>query len=281
MFFCNSTDLNNSLSLCKFDIFNFLAHSIFSCIFLLGICYLIWKNWNKRLGEAWRPISHTSRYICSVALIYVHTLELVEGIIADLEFPGVQLHLHLNSSLSIISVILSLIFYDQIEVKKSRSFLVFLLLYWPSTSALNTLRVIEILRLGLTAKHVRCFLVFAATVLRYYASVWEVFLLFKEKYICCRYKRGKSFFERIKGHEHYHANFLSRITWNWLTPLLAGGFNKKLDLDDLGEFYPAEQSEPNSKVMYDEMMKEKYQNHGKFSLWKLIIRCHGRNFALR
>lgn len=274
MVFCRYDGSKIARRLCNTDLYCFIANFLFIIIFLIGCAYIVFQNRKKKFSDVWRSKYHSLRYSIILFLIYVHLLELVEGILSDVGFSGGEPHLYLSPGASLVCTLLSLIFYDKIESAKTRKYLLILLIYWPITIILYSLRLFALIQLGLNFQSVRYTLTSVVILIRCQLAVLEGALLVNDRYLCNNHKKKKMLHKKIKGFSHYYANFLSQMTWQWLSRLLVLGYKTNLKVEDLGELNELEKSNYNSNKIEKEVSKQTCKNTGKFSLWKVIFKCH-------
>jgi small basic protein len=99
---------------------------------------------------------HSVRWIVTLLLILNLLVGLAEGIMAETSDPdAINLHVIIPQVLALLSTILSIIFYHNLEQWNSPRFLLSLILYWTSCIVLKILKSVSLQQNGVTIDHIR------------------------------------------------------------------------------------------------------------------------------
>ena len=142
---------------CFIDVLNLVPHAIFAMFSLFIL--IIWNR--SAIGQmevkTWVHFKgHSVRWIVTLLLILNLLVGLAEGIMAETSDPdAINLHVIIPQVLALLSTILSIIFYHNLEQWNSPRFLLSLILYWTSCIVLKILKSVSLQQNGVTIDHVR------------------------------------------------------------------------------------------------------------------------------
>ncbi len=263
--FCGPRRDDAPIKECAVDIAGLVVPTVFVAAMLPSAFLKWWRirgdHKNRRL---WVRFScHTARWILTLILLFFQALEVSEGFISGFLYSqNMYLHLYLPCLVAMFTTGMSLVLYDFCETFNLPRGLTILFLYWNVMALLKILKLFSLPHLSYTTA--REFLNWTILVVTFLLTCLEVWTLAKQVGAClCENENDMSFytaafsclylrkpFQRYvcdSGHKlsspkeldtltyvHPHANFLSRATWNWITPMLVRGYKETLKMSDLG-----------------------------------------------
>ena len=164
--FCSSNGPSEDgfLNPCIVDIVYFLPHVLFMTIMFLCL-FIKWlhsrktKRKDEQPSKQWvRYPGHSLRWILTFALIYAQILEATEGVLSELKYQGIHLHLYIPHLGAVFGAICSLIFYNVCENHNVPQFLIVSFLYWTITLVAKVIRMLSLLDNGLESHNARIIL---------------------------------------------------------------------------------------------------------------------------
>ena len=185
MSFCGSRE--GSLSVkdgvlrnkCFVDVMNIIPHGLFV---ILSITILIaWRQstMGKLEAKSWVQFKcHSLRWILTLILIVVNSLEIAEGFVSDYIDPdSANYHVIVPPCMTFVATILSLVFYHNIEMWNSPRFLLILIPYWVCACGLKLLKGFSLYVSGGTLQHLRLWLTWVVVVLYAGLIITEIIVL--------------------------------------------------------------------------------------------------------
>lgn len=151
---------------CFVDAMNIIPHGL---LLLVSILILIaWKEsvMGRLKAKTWVHFRcHNVRYIFTVTLILLIIIEIFEGATSDyLDPDSVNFHVTIPPVMALISSIVSLILYHNIEMWNSPRFLLLLLVYWLCSCGLKLLKVFSLYVNDIETFHLRLWICWAIVV---------------------------------------------------------------------------------------------------------------------
>lgn len=123
--------------------------------------------------------AHDARWILTLIVLVLNTIELCEGVLTELGDTNTRFHLYLPNGVVLLAGIFSLAFYDFVETYNLPRLLLMSLFYWCGALVAKSLKISALYDDGLNIYHVR--LLVSWFVLAIYGSlvVIEVYLLIR------------------------------------------------------------------------------------------------------
>ena len=131
--------LNNE---CFIDGLNIIPHTLFILITLPII--VVWNVSNSSRVEmkSWVHFpGHMIRWILSLILLFINMLEIAEGVLSDMEFRGIHLHVYVPHCVSLVGTLFSIIYYHNLEQWNTPKYLPLLPVYWIGSIITKSLKV--------------------------------------------------------------------------------------------------------------------------------------------
>lgn len=142
---------------CFIDVLNLVPHALFS-VFSLFIL-IVWNRsaFGRIEVTTWVQFKgHNVRWITTVLLILNIIFGLLEGIMTETSDPDItNLHVVVPQCVALCAVILSIIFYHNLEQWNSPRFLLSFILYWTCATIFKSLKLFSLLENNVTTEHVR------------------------------------------------------------------------------------------------------------------------------
>ena len=182
--FCSPTQvepMGSGVTECMADALSMIPHVVF--IIVAGTSALVcWCKCRNGIDidsakQRIRLPGHDVRWILTLTLMCIHTLELLQGILSEFEEEGLGLHLYVPPGIAFIALIASLFFYDFIEVWNVQRLLSVSLLYWCGVLSFVALKLSVLYETGFTIIHVRVMFSWMVVVLAGFVIVMEFFVL--------------------------------------------------------------------------------------------------------
>lgn len=148
---------------CFVDAMNIIPHGLFLVVSILIL--IAWREsiMGRLKAKTWVHFRcHALRYIFSISLILLSTIEIFEGAASDYVDPdNVNLHVIIPPCFALIGSITSLILYHNIEMWNSPRFLLILLSYWVCSCGLKLLKVFSLYVNNIEPFHLRLWVCWA------------------------------------------------------------------------------------------------------------------------
>lgn len=165
---------------CFIDVLNLVPHALFS-VFSLFIL-IVWSRstFGRIEVTTWVQFrGHNARWIITILLLLNIIVGLLEGIMAETSDPDItNLHVIIPQCVALCGVILSIIFYHNLEQWNSPRFLLSFILYWTCCIIFKTLKSISLLENKVTTEHIRLWVTWIDIVLYFILLMTEVVFLF-------------------------------------------------------------------------------------------------------
>lgn len=134
-----------------------IPHGLF---FITSVLILIaWRGsvMGKMKAKTWVHFQcHSLRWILTLFLILVTGLELAEGIVSDYFDPdSMNYHVIVPPFVALVSTILSIVLYHNIEMWNSPRFLLIFMPYWLSACGLKLMKTFSLYATGIETRHIR------------------------------------------------------------------------------------------------------------------------------
>ncbi|XP_038067451.1 ATP-binding cassette sub-family C member 9-like [Patiria miniata] len=280
-------DLNHTLyNACFVDLVYTLPHLIFILLgilvlFVLRCCTSIRKEQHPYLVQF--P-GHNIRWVLNFVLLSLTVCELGEGILTDidvyLDTPTIP-RLYVPALLSLTAALLTMIYYNQMELWSRPHMSWVLLAYWLTALGVEIIRFLNlnhdedvnylILRYDLTI---------AAIVMYFLYLMLEVWVIISKICKCCC--EEEEFPEDLKKEDMYYlqgyTSLLSSAFYWWLNWIFKKGFKQALELTDLGSLSEVHTTQYQRDAFTRALKKEQVRAkaHRKpLSLFRVYVRAFG------
>ncbi|XP_060582748.1 ATP-binding cassette sub-family C member 9-like [Ruditapes philippinarum] len=286
MSFCGSRE--GSLSVkdgvlrnkCFVDVMNIIPHGLFivTSIFIL----IAWRESivGRLKAKTWVHFRcHSIRWILTLFLILINAIEIAEGFVSDYIDPdSANYHVIVPPCFSLVSTILTIVLYHNIEMFNSPRVLLILIPYWISACGLKLLKAFSLYVTGIAPEHLRLWITWAVVLIYGALILVELVVLFTQRYAFC--KKPKKIhappeLERTRYYANF-VNFLSKATFWWVNDILIDGFKSPLTQKSLGKLPSTERALTNYKSLLHafEIERDKATKNGKQpSLHKIYLRA--------
>ncbi|XP_038059425.1 ATP-binding cassette sub-family C member 9-like [Patiria miniata] len=294
--FCgrNSSDLSRSSgdwlgNTCFVDGLSVLPHAAFLVLsslllLVLGCCSGYRKIHTRYL--IMHP-GHELRWLLGAVTILVFGASIGEGILTDETYrafgQATQPHLYIYGSTAFLASILALIYYHHMELWQSPAMSLLLLVYWLAAAGGEGIRMasleyqkqidFNVVRFDITVLLLVCFgLLFLI----------EVYGIIVKLFKCFGSASDEDLHEDLKNsnmrYMNYNVNLASYLSYWWVNWLLAVGYKKPIQIEDLGDIPTRHRARLNHQIFRRAFLEEKAkaQRKGKSpSLLKVYVKVYG------
>jgi hypothetical protein len=188
MSFCGSRE--GSLSVkdgvlrnkCFVDVMNIIPHGLFivTSIFIL----IAWRESivGRLKAKTWVHFRcHSIRWILTLFLILINAIEIAEGFVSDYIDPdSANYHVIVPPCFSLVSTILTIVLYHNIEMFNSPRVLLILIPYWISACGLKLLKAFSLYVTGIAPEHLRLWITWAVVLIYGALILVELVVLFTQ-----------------------------------------------------------------------------------------------------
>ncbi|CAM1323224.1 Sur (predicted) [Pycnogonum litorale] len=288
MSFCgvNSTAKSLLENRCFGDLIDIVINVMFVC---MGSILMMWRKLkagavlDKLVKEhqqtPLRLRGHVVRWCLLMILVFANLCKISEVIWSEFYVGSIvdRHHVIVAPVVSLLTTAFILGFYHKIESWNCVAFLLLLLVYWPFAISVRIIQLISLQSLGLSYRHLRVVTVQVDIIAYGVLFLLEVVLVISEKYLCRTDHRKFVKVSHIAGlrYLHNYAMFLSKGTFSWIIPLLKLGFERPLELSDLGNLPEEELAEYQYKKFKRVFDAEKVRAKSigrKLSLWRVYAK---------
>ncbi|XP_022081586.1 ATP-binding cassette sub-family C member 9-like [Acanthaster planci] len=279
-------DIRNNT--CKVDGLVTIPHAAFLLLSSVVLLVLGCCTSYRRIHTKYLLIypGHSLRWLISVLLLVVILASIGEGIMTDETYRAwsqpTQPHLYIHSIVAFVAVVMSLVYYQHMELWQVPTMSILLLVYWVFTLCNEVLRILSLEYQGHIDVNV---VIFDLTIIK--LAIYLVLILVELNVIRTKllglYYKEAEFPEDLKRPDmlymHYYVNLFSSLMYWWLNWVLVLGYKKSLELSDLGTLPDQHEAEHNhqefKKVFLQELEKAKQKGKKPF-LGKIYAKVYGR-----
>ncbi|XP_072031468.1 ATP-binding cassette sub-family C member 9-like [Amphiura filiformis] len=288
--FCHETNISSEagddgayMTECTVNFAAFLLHLLFVIIACL---VLIWRRWCCVFRDVTLPYlikwpGHNTRWILSFLLVVLAIASLGEGILTEMarKEPSPQLQFYLPACLLLIATIVSVLYYQLTENWKSPGLLWLLLAYWFFCIIINIMRITHLFQENVAGIDAAILWITVLLLVSY------VLLLVLELNLVtlkvCRIREEQYDASSSESNNddmwytEYYVSFLYYITFWWMNWVFKLGFQRPLEIKDLGSLPKNHRAEHLYEIFKVDFQKElEYQTSiGKSpSVWKVFLR---------
>ncbi|XP_038053890.1 ATP-binding cassette sub-family C member 9-like isoform X2 [Patiria miniata] len=243
---------------------------------------------------------HDWRWVFTFILVGALIGSVVEGVLTEITFhgsstrPSPQPHLYLPDACAILATVLSIVYNQQMEVWQRPQMAWLLFFYWLVSLAVNSLRLVHLAYLQIARLTIVTFDMTVITASLHALLFLNEVNVIRLKILFCKSLRrdskisekdasvaGSALPSDLKDPEMFfldeHCSMLSRITFSWLGPLLKKGFQRPLEMKDLGslpEIHGARfNHERFTKVLEEERRRAAHRGRA-LQLWRVCMRAY-------
>ncbi|XP_022081016.1 ATP-binding cassette sub-family C member 8-like isoform X2 [Acanthaster planci] len=285
-------DLNHTLyNACFVDLAYTLPHLAFLVLgvlvlFVLGCCTQI----RRRKYTYLIPYpGHYLRWVLYILFVLLVISELGEGILTDLGVYGdlpTRPHLYVPGALSLVAALVSVVYYNQMEVWNRPGMAWLLLIYWLAALAGEVARFLNLDHdPNVDFSLMRLDLNIAALV------TYALLLLFELHVIRTKVLKWCTTEERfpedlLRPDMHYmqeYCNFLSCFMYSWIGWLYVVGYNHSLEYEDVGSLSEVHTTKYQSDCLNRALKKEQERARAKgtsLSMFRVYARAYGWDMFL-
>lgn len=152
---------------CFVDVMNIIPCGLFLLVSIFIL--VVWKQsfLGKLEAKTWVHFHcHIIRWILTLLLILINCIEIAEGFVSDYLDPDqMNYHVIIPHFISLLSSIVSIIFYHNVEMWNSPRFLLVLLPYWCSAGTLKLVKAFSLYHTDIDVSHLRLWLTWFDTFL--------------------------------------------------------------------------------------------------------------------
>ncbi|XP_038067610.1 ATP-binding cassette sub-family C member 8-like [Patiria miniata] len=280
-------DLNHTLyNACFVDLVYTLPHLIFILLgvlvlFVLRCCTSIRKEQHPYLVQF--P-GHNIRWVLNFVLLSLTVCELGEGILTDIDVyqdTSTIPRLYVPALLSLTAALLTMIYYNQMELWSRPHMSWLLLLYWLTALGVEIIRFLNLNHdEDVNNSIFRYDLNIAAVVMYFLYLMLEVWVIISKICKCCC--EEEEFPEDLKKEDmNYlqgYTSLLSSAFYWWLNWIFKKGFKQALELTDLGSLSEVHTTQYQRDAFTRALKKEQARakaNKTSLSLYRVYARAFG------
>ncbi|XP_070558784.1 ATP-binding cassette sub-family C member 9-like [Ptychodera flava] len=258
---------------------------LLSLVLIILGCFTALQNCSSKMLIPYP--GHKRKWIMSSLLILVLLCGVGEGVLTDLTRNSVtQPHLYVPQSCAMLCGLISLVYYNYLEYWNRPHLTWLLFLYWPTAVAIDVVRLIkQTEEIGFDITIMRQVVILTCIVIYGCMLCLEVNLIRTKILGWCYNEKAyptdvnnKRMFYRFN-----YGNLLSKVMFSSLNWLFVLGYQRPLEMDDLG-CLPSDFECRNVykvfKKAYDSEKARALQKNRPSSLWKAYVRAYGRQILL-
>ncbi|XP_033123425.1 ATP-binding cassette sub-family C member 9-like isoform X2 [Anneissia japonica] len=266
-----------------------IPHALFIVVFILVLaCLFIFSPRNLPPSKYLiRFPGHVVRWLVSSLLLVVLFASIGEGILTDQTFEGAptQPHLYLTGCCSVVTVILSLMVYQMMEIRNAIYISLVLSLYWILAIGVEAFRLVGLDYMKLASIETIRFNICLLSLAGFTIILLVELYVFQGKIyrVCCVPYGGilspSEFPVDDMLYKDQYSNAVSQISFWWLNWLLRLGYKRPLEISDLGSIPDDFESRNNLNKFKEAFEKEKKRAESKNvmpSLWRVFAVVYGR-----
>ncbi|XP_070560016.1 ATP-binding cassette sub-family C member 9-like [Ptychodera flava] len=230
---------------------------------------------------------HDIRWVVFFVLWVVLLAGLAEGIVTDLtrHAGSTQPHLYVPAIASFVTLPVAMVYYHHMECWQLPHMSWLLLLYWVAAAGGEAVKTVDMIDQGLDYTILRLDVAIASLVLYTINILVELTIIFTKICGCCGYEEPIPHRDLRKNDMyfyHEYVNLPSRISFWWLNWLLKTGYEKDLELPDLGKLSEDEGAKHHYELFSKAYEKEKIRAEKKGqvpSIWRTFMTAYGKVMA--
>ncbi|XP_022081112.1 ATP-binding cassette sub-family C member 8-like isoform X2 [Acanthaster planci] len=281
-----SFDLSHTLyNACFVDLVYTVPHLV---LVLVGVLVLLILGCCTRIRQEEHPYQvqfpgHNVRWVFNFLLLSLTMCELGEGVLTDVDVyrdEPTQPHLYIPAILSLSAALLTVVYYNQMELWSQPHMVWLLLLYWVMALGSEITRFLNLNHdVEVDSSLLRYDLCMAAIVMYSLYLVLEIWVIIT-KIFSCYHK--EEFPEDLKKDDmHYlqgYTNLLSSAFYWWLNWIFKKGYKQALEMSDLGSLSEIHTTKYQRDAFTRALRKEqaRAKAHKKpLSLFRVYVRAFG------
>lgn len=152
---------------CFVDVMNIIPHGIL--LITSALILIAWREsiMGRMKAKTWVHFHcHTIRWILTIILILVSGIEVAEGLVSDyLDPDSMNYHVIVPPCFSLVSAVVSIVLYHNIELWNSPRFLLILMPFWLCACGLKLLKAFSLYVTGIEEEHLRLWITWAVVMI--------------------------------------------------------------------------------------------------------------------